>query len=269
MQGGRAASAYARLDDASAAALIAVLEEQREAVETVRGVAKMRVTYVGHGGEDPESFSTKQAVLAQAPASFRLDALSAFGVSYTATSDGLNLAVLVPSEGTIYRGRATPGTVASATGVEASPKDIARLLLGQPPVAAIDARAAWVSASEDGDQTVFLHAPLADAPGETVVVGFARAEIAGGVAVPTSFEHVDRTGSTRLRGRFEEHRAVGEHVLPTHVEVTARGSQVELEYRDLEANPPLEASSFQLQTPSGMRDLPLGPRAVTRATPSS
>lgn len=265
----RAASIYGSLDDASAKGLLGVLEEQRAEVQSLRGVAKMRVTYAGRPGEDPESFSTRQAVLVQAPAAFRLDALSAFGVSYTAASDGENLAVLAPSEGTIYRGRATPGTVASATGVEASPSDIAQLLLGRPPMPGIDETAAWVSRSDEGEGTIYLHAPVVSAPGQTVVVGFARAPVAGGVAVPISFERIDRNGTATLRARFEDHRAVSDRVLPGQVEVAVRGSQISLRYSDLQPNPDLSGTDFRVDTPEGMRDLPLGPRTVTRAAPSS
>lgn len=266
---------YGRLDAASADSLIEVLEEQRESVERLRGVAKMRITFEARPGADEESFSTTQAVLASAPAAFRLDTLSAFGVSYTAVSDGANLAVLAPDEGTIYRGRATPETVASATGVAAGANDIARVLLGQPPMPRIDGRLAWVSSSHDGGAAdaspggkgseVFLHAPSATVAGETVVVGFARAPVGGGVAVPVSFERIDANGRALLRARFGQHQDVGGHVLPSRIEVSAPGSNVSVTYRDLEANPDLEASSFQLVTPAGMRNLPLGGKAISNA----
>lgn len=259
---------YGRLDAASAESLIEVLDEQRESVESLRGVAKMRITFDARPGADEESFSTNQAVLAEAPAAFRLDTLSAFGVSYTAVSDGSNLAVLAPDEGTIYRGRATPETLASATGVAAGPNDIARVLLGQPPMPEIDARLAWVSSSHDGGgvaaspggqgSEVFLHAPSASVPGETVVVGFARAPVGGGVAVPVSFERIDGNGRALLRARFGEHQDVAGHVLPGRIDVSAPGSKVSVSYRDVEANPDLDAASFRLVTPAGMRALPLG-----------
>lgn len=274
--GSQAKQMYGRLDVASAGSLIEVLEEQREDVAGLRGVAKMRITFQARPGTDEESFSTTQAVLASAPAAFRLDTLSAFGVSYTAVSDGTSLAVLAPDEGTIYRGRATPETVASATGVAAGPQDIARVLLGQPPIPTIDGRLAWVSSSHDGGAAdaspggegseVFLHAPSESVPGETVVIGFARAPVAGGVAVPVSFERIDSNGRVLLRARFGEHQDVAGHVLPSRIDVSAPGSKVSVSYRELEANPDLDAASFQLRTPAGMRDLPLGGNAITNAS---
>lgn len=265
---------YGRLDAASATSLIEVLEEQRQSIESLRGVAKMRITFDARPGQDEESFSTTQAVLAEAPASFRLDTLSAFGVSYTAVSDGSNLAVLAPDEGTIYRGQATPETLASATGVAAGPKDIARVLLGQPPMPEIDERLAWVSSSHDGGgveaspggkgSEVFLHAPSATVPGETVVVGFARAP-EGGVAVPVSFERIDGNGRARLRARFGEHVNVAGYVLPNRIDVSAPGSRVSVSYRDVEANPDLEAESFRIVTPPGMRALSLGGHGIANS----
>ena len=271
--GSPASQMYGRLDAASAESLIEVLSEQQSEVRTLRAVAKVRLTFEPLPGHDEESFSTTQAVLAAAPAAFRLDALSPFGVSYTAVSDGDQLAVLAPDEGTIYRGNATPNTVSSATGVEAGPDDIARVLLGQPPMPPIEARLAWVSSSHDGGDAearpggagaeVFLHAPSAANPGETVLVGFARAPVSGGVAVPVAFERIDKDGRVQLHARFGEHRDVGGHAIPTRIEVTAPGSNVLLTYRDVEANPELESESFRLVTPAGMRDLPLRPRVVT------
>jgi len=268
---------YSRLEGASAESLIEILDEQRDDVQTLRAVAKVRITYEAGPGEEEETFSSSQAVLAAAPAAFRLDALSPFGVSYSAVSDGRNLAVLAPDEGTIYRGRATPETVSSATGVEAGPADIARILLGQPPMPAIEDRLAWVSSSHGGGgarerpggagSEIFLHAPSAAVPGETVVVGFARAPVAGGIAVPVAFERIDQHGRLRLRARFSDHQEVGGHVLPSHIEVTAPGSRVAVLYRDMEANPRLAKASFQLITPAGMRDLPLQPRSVTSLGP--
>lgn len=264
---------YGRLDTAEPGALLEVLDEQSRDVRTLRGVAKVHFTFDALPGQDEASFSTSQAVLAAAPAAFRLDALSPFGVSYAAVSDGEQLAVLAPDEGTIYRGRASPETVSSATGVEASPADVARVLLGQPPMPPVDTRLAWVSSSHDGGDAaarpggagaeVFLHAPSSAVPGETVLVGFARAPVADGVAVPVSFERIDDQGRVLLRARFGEHRDVGGYAIPTRIEVTAPGSRVLLTYRDVEANPEIEAASFRLVTPTGMRDLPLRPRVVT------
>jgi len=254
-----------------------ILAEQREAVRSLRAIAKVRLTFDPLPGRDEESFSTSQAVLAAAPAAFRLDSLSPFGVSYSAVSDGAQLAILAPDEGTIYRGDATPETVSRATGVEAGPGDIAHVLLGQPPIPPLQMRLAWVSSSHDAGGVaarpggagaeVFLHAPSAATPGETVVVGFARAPVAGGRTVPVAFERIDESGRVRLRARFGEHRDVGGHAIATRIEVTAPGSRVLITYREVETNPVLEPGSFRLVTPPGMRDLPLQARAGTQVGP--
>lgn len=268
---------YGRLGAATPSSLIEVLDEQREDVHSLRAIAKVRMTLDAPTGGEGESFSTSQAVLASAPAAFRLDSLSPFGVSYSAVSDGKSLAVLAPEEGTIYRGEATPGTVSSATGVQAGPADVARILLGQPPMPKIETRLAWVSSAHDGGAAkarpggagaeVFLHAPSATTPGETVLVGFARAPVDGGVAVPVSFERIDATGSVRLRARFADHEAIDGHVLPTHIEVSAPGSTASLTYRDVELNPELPSQSFRLVTPAGMRDMPLRPLVASGTGP--
>ena len=263
---------YGRLEAASPAPLIEILEQQRGRLESLSAVAKIRITFAPLPGEEAESFSTSQAVLAASPASFRLDTLSPFGVSYAAISDGQRIAVLAPEEGTIYRGRATPTTIASATGVEAGPEEITQVLLGRPPMVPIQEHLAWVSSAHDGGRTtaspggkgaeVFLHAPIGSG-GSTILVGFAEAPVAGGVPVAVSFERISRDGVVQLAARFEEHREIDGQVVPTKIYVTAPGSTAQLNYRDIETNPQLEPSNFELPTPPGMRTLPLGGRMVS------
>jgi len=267
----RAAPVPPSLGAASADSLLGRIEDRAEEIRSLRAVAKVRIQFEPEPGEDEgESFSTTQAVLAAAPASFRLDSLSPFGVSYAAVSDGQSLAVLTPEEGTIYRGRATPRSVSSATGVEASPADVARLLLGQVPMPRVQDRLAWVSAAPGNASVggtrevppqVYLHVPSADVAGETIVVGFSRPAGGNGEALPVVFERIDAQGDVRFRADFAEHRAFGEHVVPTRIDVKAPRSGATLTYRDVELNPELEPRSFHLATPPGMRDLPLEARA--------
>ncbi len=287
-------AAYGPLDEVEATPLLEILARQREDVRTLRGVAKVRVRVDREPGEEPETFSTSQAILAATPASFRLDTLSAFGVQYSAVSNGDHLAILAPNEDTVYRGEATPATIRGATGVAATGADIARLLLGQPPMPAVDTRRARVSAAPGGDADgtapglfpdadgtapglfpdadgtapgLFLHAPSTDHPGERVVVGFAGAPLEARVAVPVFFERLDARGRLLLRARFGEHRDVGGHVVPTRIEIEAPGSGVTLRYRETELNPKLSAEDFRIATPPGMRELVLLPPPASPAGP--
>jgi hypothetical protein len=71
-----------------------------------------------------------QAILVETPSSFRLEALSPFGVTYAVASDGREIAILIPSERALYRGQATAPTIGMATGVAASATEVTAVLLG-------------------------------------------------------------------------------------------------------------------------------------------
>jgi outer membrane lipoprotein-sorting protein len=256
------------LSQATPEALLDLLSERSKAVVSISSVAKLRVVLTEDASQAEEKrFSTSQAVLAKAPASFRLESLSPFGVSYAVVSDGAQLAVLAPQEGTIYRGVASAGTVANATGVDAAPGDITQILLGLPPLPRVEARLAWISSTPEQAQThdgrgalepaVLLHAPSAERPGETVIVGLARLPQEDAAIVPVLFERIAPDGRLELRARFGAYQAVGQWSVPTSIELWAPGSHATLDYRDVELNPEVGPERFRLVTPSGMRDLPL------------
>lgn len=267
---GERTNPYEPIDGTSASALLEVLDEQRRQTRTLRAVAKVTLSVEGRGGGGPETVRTTQAVLVSAPASFRLDTLSAFGVSYSATSDGRELAILAPSEGSLYRGRATAGTLRNATGVAAESGEIASLLLGQPPIGIPRTDALLLvddPPRKRGDEgyEVRLRIPLRG--GGYSLIGFARASALSGRPVPVSFERFDTLGRPILGARFDDHRLIGESLMPARITVTAPGSSVSLLYRDIEINPLVESGSFRIETPEGMRDVPLRPTCHRGHTP--
>jgi hypothetical protein len=258
----------AALASADAGDLLAVLDARRAAIRGLRGTAKLKVSVAARApSEESAQLSTSQAVLVRAPASFRLESLSPFGVSYVVASDGRELAVLAPSDGYVYRGDAGARTIGAATGVPAEAHEVASLLLGLPPVPALDEASAWVSTEapraadpELGPHAaVVLHAPSRDAPGETIVVGFGVMEGAASTErVPVSFERIGRDGEILLRARFGAFRRIDGATVASLVSVEAPGSEVELKYRDLSLASSLESESFVIMTPTGMRDAALG-----------
>ena len=257
------------LESAGAGDLLALLAERRDAIRGLRGTAKLRVAVAARSPTEPETrLSTSQAVLVRAPASFRLESLSPFGVSYVVVSDGRQLAVLAPADGLVYRGDAGAMTIGAATGVAAESFEVASLLLGLPPVPPLEESAAWVSTDavervdpERGPAPViYLHAPSRTAAGQTIVVGFGHADDAAlsGAAVPVLFERIGRGGELYLRARFGGFRRVDGAIAATIVSVEAPGSEAELRYKDLSLEPSVESGRFVLATPAGMRDAPLG-----------
>ena len=161
-----------------------------------------------------ERLRASQAVLVATPSSFRLEALSPFGVTYAVASDGSGLVILIPSERTIYRGAATAPTIGIATGVAASAAEVTEVLLGLPPVPALSLGGAWVSSGREAglamgdvpgeiEPTVLLHAYSADAPGDTFVVGFARLPDDDAV-VAVLYERISADGEKLLEARFAD-----------------------------------------------------------------
>lgn len=257
------------LESARSGDLLALLASRRQAIQAIRGTAKLRVTVDSQNPEEqPQQLSTSQAVLVRAPASFRLESLSPFGVSYAVASDGRQLAVLVAGEGVLYRGDASARTIGAATGVLAEAREVTSLLLGLPPVPPLDEAAAWVSTEPPGPVShdagpapvVYLHAPSRLVTGETIVVGFGSAVTGGGASesVPVLFERIGRDGALHLRARFSGFRRVDGATVATVVVVEAPGSAAELRYRDVALAPTVAGDSFVLATPEGVREEPLG-----------
>lgn len=263
-------------DESSPAALTAIVAERRAALTSLRATGKLQVTIDARRGDEirRNRVRASQAILVQGPASFRLEALSPFGVTYAVASDGREIAVLIPSEGLVYRGSADLETVAAAIGVAATPTDITALLLGLPPAPPLDLRNAWISrpgpgatAPDDGSTalapTVLLHATARDDPDDLVVLGFADAPSADGAFVPVLYERITGSGDLVLRARFGAFRSTAAGALASRVEIRATDSEAVLTYGDVEVNPAIEPGRFAVTTPAGAREIRLDAGAVT------
>jgi hypothetical protein len=248
-----------------AAELTRILAARRSAVESLRGTAKIDVKLesIEAGKPHQERLRGTQAVLVRAPAAFRFEALSAFGVVYVVASDGNQLATYLPRDGVVYRGPATAATIGAATGVLAGAPDVVALLLGSPPVERLDAQAASVSAADPGrshrgaaaepDAATFVLHVLGD-DGKAVEIGFGPAP--DGALVPVSFERFDPTGEAGLRASFSEFETAGAVAMPRRIELATPGFVVTLRYTELSLNPPIGDDRFTLATPAGAREAP-------------
>jgi hypothetical protein len=258
--------------DATPAQLADAVAKQRQSVERLRATGKLQVTVDARRGEEVlrNRFRASQAILVAEPASFRLEALSPFGVAYAVASDGREIAVLIPSEGLVYRGAADLDTVAAATGVVATPSDVTDLLLGRAPVPPLDLKHAWVSrpgegtaaaTSENADDAVppllLLHATAQDDLDDLVVVGFAPVPGGGTDLVPVLYERITGAGDLVLRARFGAFRPSPAGPFATRVEIQAIDSEAVLTYGDFEVNPSLAPGAFAIATPSGAREMRL------------
>jgi hypothetical protein len=262
------------LKDASPQALGQVIDHRREELKGLSGTGKLQVSLdeLRNGETVRDRLRASQAILVESPSSFRLEALSPFGVTYAVASDGHEIAILIPSEHTVYRGQATTPTIGVATGVAASATEVASVLLGLPPVPQLSLRDAWVSTGREAglatgdlpgeiEPTVLLHAYSPDAPGDTFVVGFAR--LAGGnpAVVAVFFERISSDGEKMLEARFGAFRKVDGVPLATSITVRTPKAEAILQYGDVTLNPEVGSARFSLATPAGMREAPLLPPA--------
>ncbi|MEW6273054.1 MAG: hypothetical protein AB1689_27565, partial [Thermodesulfobacteriota bacterium] len=263
------------LREASPQSLGQVIAARRAALRGLSGTAKLQVSVDDTRGDETvrERLRASQAVLVETPSSFRLEALSPFGVTYAVASDGSELAILVPGERTVYRGPATAPAIGMATGVAASAAEATEVLLGLPPVPPLTLGGAWVSSGRQAglatgalpgeiEPTVLLHAFSAEAPGDTFVVGFARLpEGDEPPVVAVLFERISAGGEKVLEARFGNFRMVDGVPLATSITVRTPHAEAILQYGDVTLNPPVERERFSLATPAGMREAPLVPPA--------
>jgi len=263
----------AQLDGASPLELGRVIDARRAELRGLSGTGKLQVSLDEwrNGETVRERLRASQAVLVATPSSFRLEALSPFGVTYAVASDGTGLAILIPGERTIYRGQATAPTIGMATGVAASAAEVTEVLLGLPPVPKLSLGSAWVSSGREAglamgdvpgeiEPTVLLHAYSADAPGDTFVVGFARLP-GDDAVVAVLYERISAEGEKLLEARFANFRQIGEVQFASSIRVRTPKAEAIMQYADVTLNPPVERGRFSLATPSGMREAPLLPPA--------
>ena len=259
------------LDEATPQALGQVIEARRAALRGLSGTGKLQVSVdeLRNGETVRDRLRASQAIVVERPASFRLEALSPFGVTYAVASDGTQLAILIPGERTVYRGAASAGTLGMATGVAASSAEVAEVLLGLPPVPELSLRNAWVSRGREAglatgdvpgeiEPTVLLHAYSGDAPGDTFIVGFAPLPGEDAVAV-VFFERISASGEKVLEARFGNFRTIGGVSFASAVTVRTPKAEAILQYGDVTLNPTVDRSRFELPTPAGMRNAPLLP----------
>lgn len=260
----------AALGNASPQQLGDVIAARRAELRGLSGTAKLQVSLdeFRDGETVRERLRASQAVLVETPSSFRLEALSPFGVTYAVASDGSELAILVPGERTVYRGPASARAIGMATGVAASAAEATEVLLGLPPVPPLSLSGAWVSSGREAgvgvggmpgdiEPAVLLHAFSPEAPGETFIVGFAPLPGEESAVVAVLFERISAAGDKLLEARFANFRDIAGVPLATTITVRTPQAEAVLRYGDVTLNPEVGRSKFSLATPSGMREAPL------------
>jgi outer membrane lipoprotein-sorting protein len=138
----------------SAERLLAELDARRNAVTSLRSFAEIAYESA------EENLGSRHAVIAQRPGRFRLEVLSPFGTVALAVSDGREFAVYARRESKVYRGPATPGSVATYAAVPLEADDVVTILLGAPPYR--QAFGSPVISRDEGAHLIRLALPVAN-----------------------------------------------------------------------------------------------------------
>ncbi len=112
-------------------ALLDSLQATAGAFHSLEGMAKVKVVL----GE--KSLSGTQVLVAEKPDRLRAETLSPFGFGpplVLIATDGRDLAVMVPLEGRVYRGEASPQNMQKFTHLPLQVEDLVRILLYQVPL---------------------------------------------------------------------------------------------------------------------------------------
>jgi outer membrane lipoprotein-sorting protein len=184
--------------------LLEILAKRREAVVSVRGFA--HITFA----DGKRSVGSRHAVVARRPDHFRLEVLAPFGALAVVATDGHDLALYASRENRIYRGPATPESVAAYTAVPIAVPDVVAILLGTPPVRHPEGGA--VVARQEDAALIRLTIPLAAG---RQVVWFAPDTL-----WPVASETALPDGGT-LRVSFGDYRRAGGLAFPYAIDVRA------------------------------------------------
>lgn len=201
--------------------------------QTLQGIAKIRVQ-----APDRTANGT-QVILVEEPERLRAETLSPFGTPVLVmTANETEMAVLVPADARLYRGRPTPENLGRFTHLPFHLSDLVGILLGKPPLAAPDCFESARSA--DGGWLITLKS------------GQHRQELRFDAARHlTTVQYLAGT-ELQLRLSYGDYDA-GPQATPRRIDVELPGQQVQasLAFRELEMNRRIAPEMFTLATPSG------------------
>jgi outer membrane lipoprotein-sorting protein len=187
----------------SAERLEELLAARHAAAGSVRGLA--RIVY--ERGE--ETVGARHAVVARRPDRLRLEVLAPFGATALVTSNGREFALYVRSEGRVYRGPATAGSIAAYAALPVGAEDVVAMLLGTPPPRPATGAA---TVAREAAGLVRLSVPIA--------AGRQDVWFAPDTLWPVACETALADGRT-LRVTFGDYRVVGAEVFPHSIDLSA------------------------------------------------
>ena len=213
------------------------LAQRREAVRSVRGLARLRVR------DGSQSNSSREALVVERPDRLRVEVLSALGAVFVLTTDNGTLTAYARNENTLYHGTASPENLARYAGLGLPVTALVDLVLGTPPpsqstagTVGFDKASGWTGLSES-------------VPDGIRITWFSSSQ------VPVLVEQRDGRGDVLWRasfGQYEDHRGL---LVATQIglEVPAASRSIEIILENVDVNPTLDDSLFVLATPPGSR----------------
>jgi len=228
----------------SAAVLEAALAARRDAVRSVRALARLRY----HDVE--QSVTSRDAIVVARPDRVRVEVLSVFGTVFLLVADDGQMTAYARNENTVYRGQASPQNLQRYVRLGLPLEELVDIMLGTPPPR--DGRA-QVSFDE-AVGAVRLRRLLNEG---TQTVWFSDATL------PVATEEAGADGAAHWRatfGGYEDHSGVP---IATQIVINlpAWSQSMEIALQDIEVNPPLDHSAFAFQAPSGSKVVDLRPLA--------
>ncbi len=213
----------------------AALEAAEAGVRTLRGLADVRLE---RGGRQ-ERF--REAAVLALPDKLRLETLQFGGATaLIVAANGDRLAIYSLATNEFAHGRASAAALAALTGVAVEPRHLLRLLAGLPPLAF---QGADPRSRVESDGAAFVAESAAGPFWQRL-----RLDAGGGVA---GGELRTAAGPVFTFG-FDDVRPVGGRAFPHRLHLEQPGvGRVDVAYRSVELNPPVDAAVFTLPVPAG------------------
>ena len=221
----------------SAEHLARLLRDRRAAVQSLRALAHL------HYRDPHESSSSREALIVDRPDRVRVEVLSVFGSLFVLTAENGAIAAYARQEDTVYRGRASSENLSRYARLWMPIPDLVDLVLGTPPMrpsaqerVTFDSQMGavrWWRALDRGAQVVWF----------------------SDKALPVAAEELGSDGSARWQATYAAYEQHEEVPIATQIrfELPTQERVLDLTLDDVDINPALDESVFDLQVPPGSK----------------
>jgi outer membrane lipoprotein-sorting protein len=232
----RAASSRAPESLPAASELEAQLQARRQALHSMRALARLRYS-------DPhDSNTSREAIVVARPDRLRVEVLSFFGAMFVLAATEGQMTAYSRRENTVYRGAASSENMWHYARIGMPVRDLVDIILGTPP------------ASNAGSTTV-SYDPARSAVRLTRDLEDGALAVWFDGNVPIAAEHGDAWGEILWQARFSDYEDQEGIPVATRIrlEVPAWDRAVDIELTDIDVNPVLDETVFELPTPAGAK----------------